>query len=183
MRAYAVTKFPSVGKLEAARRHLETAALLHFNSGDPVPIHTLVAAAYGVLEDRASKQSSKMFIARSLDTGLGPEFSKVLKAAMRKPQNYFKHSDRANEPESIEYSPNLTNLMLLDAYVKLFELTGERPTILVAFQAWCFVHFQELREMLPKEQIIPEQERKRVEQLSPQAFLKEFMQHNLRLQS
>jgi len=176
-------KFPSVGKLEAARRQLETAALLHFNSGDPVPIHTLVAAAYGVLEDCAAKQNSKMFIARSLEAGLSPELSKVLKAAMRKPQNYFKHSDRANEPGSIEYSPTFTNLMLLDAYVKLVELTGERPTILVAFQAWCLVHFQELREMLPKEQELPEQERRRLEQLAPQAFLKEFMQHNLGLQS
>jgi hypothetical protein len=175
-------KFPSVSKLEAARRHLETAALLHFNSGDPVPIHTLVAAAYGVLEDRAAKQSSKMLITGSFDeTYLGPELSKDLKAAMRKLQNYFKHSDRANEPESIEYSPSFTHLMLLDACVKLFELTGERPTILAAFEAWCLVHFQELRQMLLKEQVYPEQERRRLEQLSPQAFLQEFMQHNLSL--
>ena len=176
-------KFPTVGKLEAARRHLETAALLHFNAGDPVPIHTLVAAAYGVLEGVAAKTGRKMFIAQSLEAGFSPKLVDVLKSAMRRPQNYFKHANRSNDPENVEYSPTFTQLMLLDAYSMLLQLTGERPILLAAFQAWCFVHLHELREVLPELKRAPQSERKRLEQLEPQAFLSECLQNILGLQS
>jgi hypothetical protein len=39
-----------VGKLEAARRQIETAIWLRFNGGDPVSVHTLCCAGYGLVE-------------------------------------------------------------------------------------------------------------------------------------
>ena len=40
-----------ISKLDAAKRHLETAIRLYFNYGDPIAIHTLACAAHGILSD------------------------------------------------------------------------------------------------------------------------------------
>jgi hypothetical protein len=40
-----------LGKLEAARRQLETAIKLYFADGDEVSIHTLTGAAYPLIRD------------------------------------------------------------------------------------------------------------------------------------
>jgi len=69
-------QFPTVSKFEAARRQLETAALLYFNEGDNVSIHTLVSAAYGILEDLAAKQGQKMFLEHSMVAAMGEEWAK-----------------------------------------------------------------------------------------------------------
>lgn len=175
-------EFPAAGKLEAARRQLETAALLYFNDRDPISIHTLVAAAYQILEDLASKRGQKMLIEHSMVIGLGDELAKEVRMYMRKPQNYFKHADQSDEPE-IEYSPGLSELMLLDAYGKLMQLTGEHPPLLHAFESWYFMHHPEMLKPLPAQQALMIKAKKAFGSLSRLEFLQGFLSNTVGLRS
>ena len=46
-----------IGKLDAARRQLETAIALWFKGGDPVSIHTLAYAAYEIIHTVSKKRN------------------------------------------------------------------------------------------------------------------------------
>jgi hypothetical protein len=50
------TKGLRIGKLDAARRQLETAIILWFTDGDPVAIHTLAFAAYEIIHVVSKKR-------------------------------------------------------------------------------------------------------------------------------
>jgi hypothetical protein len=174
-------KFPSVTKLEAARRQLETAALLYFNSRDTVSMHTLAANAYQIMEDLSARQGTKMLIEQSMVATLGEDIAKELRSHMRRPQNFFKHATRPNEPESLEYSPKLTELMLLDAYGKLMQLTGEQPRILLAFENWFFMHHLEMLDAFPPQRQLMEEARKLFGDLNRLTFLQEFLRNTCAL--
>ena len=83
-----------VSKLEAGKRQLETAIILYFNYGDTVSIHTLSAAAYGVLRDLNEKRGGEPMFKEPLwqlmDTPELREYRKLI----NQPENFFKHSDR-----------------------------------------------------------------------------------------
>ena len=53
-----------VSKLDAAKRQLETAIRLYFSNGDPVSIHTLVAAAYAILHDVTGRKGADPMLIR-----------------------------------------------------------------------------------------------------------------------
>jgi hypothetical protein len=68
-----------LSKLDVARRQLETAITLYFHESDPVSIHTLTAAAHGVLRDlsRVHEQGNRMmtdFIPDYVPPEVKPEF-------------------------------------------------------------------------------------------------------------
>ena len=54
---------------------------------------------------------------------------------MRSPQNFFKHADRDPDAE-LEFNPEFTEYMLLDAMVTYARITGEIPTLFNAFSTW-----------------------------------------------
>lgn len=96
-----------VDKVNAARRQLATGLELWFGDGDPLSIHTLIAAAHGILADlcRAQGIPDKL-----LDSDLvKDEFTKQWRAAVRKPANFLKHADDDPEGE-LEFSPILNDL-------------------------------------------------------------------------
>jgi hypothetical protein len=93
-----------VGKLEVARRQLETAALLYFNDLDLVSVHALVAAAYKVVETIAKKRGRSTLTQRSILDFLTDDLVKEARQAMRSPQNFFKHADKDSE-ERFEFDP------------------------------------------------------------------------------
>jgi len=176
-------EFPSVTKLEAARRQLETAALLYFNSRDAISMHTLVAAAYQILEDLATREGTKMLIEQSIVSSLGEEIARELRPYIRRIQNYLKHADRSNEPDSLEYSPQLTELMLLDAYGKLTQLTGEQPRILLAFENWFFMNHLEMLDRFPPQKQVMRQAKSMLGHLDRITFLREFMSNTCTLRA
>lgn len=51
-----------VSKLDVARKQLEQAILLFFNDGDPIAIHTLVAAAYNIVHALTKKSKTDSMI-------------------------------------------------------------------------------------------------------------------------
>jgi hypothetical protein len=128
----------TITKRDAARRQLEAAVLLYFNERDPLPIHTLAAAAQGVLETLVVVAGKSTPLQDSL--GHFPlDLAQEVRQAMRGPQNFLKHADR--DPDaSLEYSPDLTEFILYDAVAAYMRLTGDQPLVLNAFLIWFAIH-------------------------------------------
>lgn len=124
-----------INKLDAARRQLETAALLYFNDRDIISVHTLAAAAYEIVETIAQKRGSSTLVQRSLLNFLPDDLVKDVRKAMRTPQNFLKHADKDPEAQ-LEFEPNFTELILLDAMATYAQITGDIPSIFNAFSTW-----------------------------------------------
>src|SRR5437660_11025323 len=98
--------FQTIAKLDAAERQLAQAIRLFFDRGDEIAVHTLASAAYQVLSDLCAKRGIAREIEDSeilAEIGVKGEFI----AAMRKPQNFFKHADRDAE-DTVRFSPMLS---------------------------------------------------------------------------
>jgi hypothetical protein len=122
-------------KIEAARRQLETATLLYFDEGDPVSIHTLAGAAHELVSKLAEKAGEMTPVHGSLVASLPEDLVSKLRTAIRAPQNFFKHADR--QPEAVlEFSPELSEMILLDAMATYGKLTSEIPWLFEAFTKW-----------------------------------------------
>lgn len=169
--------FDKVTKLDAARRQLEAAAELHFREGDTVSIHTLVAAGHQLLIDLAGKTGQQGLLQRTFATlpeGLRRELTKHF----RHPQNFFKHAERDSGDE-IEFSPRQTEVMLVDAMGLYFQLTGDQPRLLRAFELWFLVHRPEfLGEILPETIAKTEAARQGLKALSRPEFLADFEKYH-----
>lgn len=133
-----------VTKTEAAKSQLKTAIRLFFDDTDPVSVHTLAAAAHGILHD------------------LGPEFEEdyngvalrgrgsVIKALpvnvprnkfvafIHKAQNFFKHADR-DRNDILELDTVLTEGYLMDAYQMYFRLVDQSFTEGHVYLGWIAV--------------------------------------------
>lgn len=169
------TSNPTVttSKLEAARRQLACAAELFFKDGDAVSIHTLVAAAYQILSDMVKKKGDSMLLERTINS-LPEELAVTLRKHFRMPQNFFKHADK-DGTETIEFSPTQTQYMLLDATAYYWQLTGEQPLILKAFEKWFAVHHPEMWKSSPETYAMLKRASQHFEHLDRQQFLSEFL--------
>jgi hypothetical protein len=134
-----VTDSIVVGKLDAARRQLETAIRLYFDYGEPVSIHTLCAAGYNIVRDvkRATSPDGPVEtwmlkdMGQLLDTDEAREFLRHINHA----ENFFKHADR--DPTAVcTFSPQQTEVLLLDAVRTFIALTGDRPPLFDLYSVW-----------------------------------------------
>lgn len=125
-----------VTKLEVARDQLDAAIELFFLSDNAIAVHTLTAAAYNVLRDIAKHDGSDFpfikteFIATLKDS----ERSKIV-AFLNAPENFFKHADR-DPDEVLEFDPQLTELMLMDACSYFKEKPAYKPRHFDAIKVW-----------------------------------------------
>lgn len=126
----------TVNKLDAARAQLDAAIELYFTTENPVATHTLVAAAYNLLRDVGHQTGTEYpFLKRSFLEDLSPHEKKSILNWIRAPENFFKHADR-DASETLEFDPELTDLLLMDAS-HYFQETGEQaPKYLDAFKVW-----------------------------------------------
>lgn len=132
-----------VGKLDAARRQLQTAIELWFNDKEPVSTHTLAYCAYEIIHV-VSKKRNPSRRALLFDTPLVDEKHRVEFAReVKKDANFFKHADRDNEMV-LEFHPALTEMYLIFASIGL-EVCGEQkhPTE-EAFVWWLYLHRPEI---------------------------------------
>jgi hypothetical protein len=127
-----------ITKLEAARRQLVTAIRIYFANGDPVSIHTLAAAAFGILDDLDNHGSSTGTIFDQIAARITPEYVDSFREALRRPQNFFKHADR--DPENIlEFRPGMAGVIIWAACEKYYELTKEELLETAAFHRWILI--------------------------------------------
>lgn len=125
-----------VSKLEVARDQLDAAIEIFFLSDNAVAVHTLTAAAYNVLRDIAKQDGSDFPFIKTgfIATLKGSEKNKVM-AFLNAPENFFKHADR--DPDGIlEFDPQLTELMLMDACSYFKEKPGFKPKHFDAIKVW-----------------------------------------------
>ena len=131
-----ITKF---SKLDVARRQLETAVRLYFSLGDPVSIHTLVAAAYQVLRDLNRKHDgTPMLKDQMLDLWVQPSGREMARRKLNEAENFFKHADR-DHAEVLEFRQGATELFLFDACQKYRQLSGEILPILAVYETWWYI--------------------------------------------
>jgi hypothetical protein len=124
--------FVTITKLDAARRQIETAVLLYFNKRDALSIHTLAAAAQGILTVLIERAGKTTPLQDSIAAAVPAELKDRVHQALRGPQNFLKHADRDPDGE-LQFSPELTEAILFDAVAAYSRLTGERSPVLEAF--------------------------------------------------
>lgn len=155
--------------MDAARRQLETALLLYFNSQDVLAIHTLASASYELLKDLHGPG----LIERSAEHYLDEATMAELRRFLRKPQNFLKHASR--DPEAtLEFSSRSTDLMLLEAAAKFVEVTGEHPHLLIAFEKWFFMHHPEFLTS-PDHKAMIEKAARTIWPMTRLEFLRQFL--------
>jgi hypothetical protein len=120
----------TIGKLDAARRELESAIRLWFESGDPVTIHTLACAAHEVIHTISLKRnpSRRRLL---LDAGLAND-------VLRKPANFFKHADRDGD-SVITFDSADSDPFILYSTIGVL-LCGEQANVAeTAYLMWTFI--------------------------------------------
>lgn len=125
-----------VSKLDVARRQLEQAIFLFFNDGDPIAIHTLVAAAYNIVRDLNIKTNAdgKMIKTKLVNEAKESE-RKRIKDKISEAENFFKHADR--DPEAVlNFNPSMTGLLLYDAIQHYKSLSSENSAYFKVYDAW-----------------------------------------------
>lgn len=140
-----------ITKLEAALCQLETAIELFFHYGDAVSIHTLTAAANGILRD-LGKERQVTSIEDLLLEVFRPEYRKEARKTIREAQNFFKHAD--SEPDKIlTFSAHQAVFFLFDAcnmYRKLTETTSTKITL---YTFWFYKKNPDLLAKVPENKL------------------------------
>lgn len=141
----------TISKLDAAKRQLETVIRMYFNSGDPVSLHTLTAAAYNVVRDINEKRGGNpMLMKERIFEFVKSEQQKLLRDKINEAENFFKHADRDHDV-TLEFHPASTEFLILDACSKYIELSGEFPPLFQIFNGWMMITHQEIFT-LPEDQ-------------------------------
>lgn len=133
----------TISKLDAAKRQLEIFIRLYFNSGDPVAMHTLAAAAFGIIRDLNQKRGGSPTLHETIFENVKPEHHKLFREKLSEAQNFFKHADRDHEA-TLEFNPDSTEFVAMDACFKYTELTGELPPLFHIFRGWMMMTHQNI---------------------------------------
>jgi hypothetical protein len=125
-----------VSKLEVARDQLDAAIELFFLSDKLIAVHTLTAAAYNVLADLSKRDGGEFpFIKSGFIASLKESERSKVWAFLTAPENFFKHADR--DPDDIlEFDPELTEMLLLDACSYFKARPSHRPRHFNAIKLW-----------------------------------------------
>lgn len=128
--------FQTIAKLEAAERQLAQAIRLFFDRGDQIAIHTLAAAAYQILSDICEQRG---FTREIEDSTVLEEMGvkRQVLAAMRTPQNFFKHADR-DASATVRFSPMLSVCFMLYAVSFHYAITEKQFSEGIVFRSWFY---------------------------------------------
>ena len=139
-----------VTKLEAAGRQLETAILLYFQNGDPVSIHTLCCAAYGVIHALNKKRNDPMdlndMMLKDFDRYLSSKAEKKLfRESFNAAQNFFKHGN-SDVNSTITLDTRFTEVRMYEAVLKYGRLVGQSPATMAIYMVWFATQYPGLLE-------------------------------------
>ena len=129
--------FIEVSKLEAAERQLDQAVRLFFAREDEVSIHTLAAAAYQIIADICKHRG----IQREIEDSTALEefgIKKEVIAAIRKPQNFFKHAEH-DQTGTVRLNPMLSVCLIMSAVQYLLKLKAVQSSECQIFRYWFFL--------------------------------------------
>jgi hypothetical protein len=132
-------QYQIISKVEAADRQLRVAIRLFFERKDLLAVHTLAAAAQGILTDLARPKDIKIIFDR-----LDPD----LRRAYRLAQNFLKHADKDPE-QQFAFFPEATKFHLFEAAVVHSILTQTMSPEVTGFLGWflkTFPHWFDTRD-------------------------------------
>jgi len=86
-------KLPTITKLEAARRQIDFAIEQHFAESDPFAVHTVIAAALGILEPLAERSGS-VRIHQAMKDLIVPGKEREFRHYVNHASSFLKHADR-----------------------------------------------------------------------------------------
>lgn len=125
-----------VTKVDAARRQLSTAIRLFFDRRDTISIHTLVAAAQGIMHDLLTKQApdkgSFLKTAIVVRPDKKDEYFKLITDA----QNFFKHADREPADAVLDFYPEAIEFSILDVVDMLQRYTRRHQPDAIVYLLW-----------------------------------------------
>ena len=139
-----------LSKLEAAKRQLEMAIILYFNTAEPVSIHTLCCAARQILVDLCDYREIEVeFTLKSLITSqIAPEFHKKVFSEFAAPENFFKHAKR--DPEDFfDFIPKGSEFIIFESVQMYLSLTSETTPLMRLFSVWWHILHKDF--LLPSE--------------------------------
>jgi hypothetical protein len=164
-----------IGKLDAARRQLETAIDLYFHDADPVSVHTLAAAANQIIRDVNEKRGGKpLFSEGDFLRLFKPEVVNKVKSTLRKSQNFFKHAER-DWTGTLRFDTRQTEVKLLEACVKYHELSRETVPSFMVFLAWYDIHHPGIFLRPPQQELLIQQWEQGIRELSKVRFYAEAL--------
>lgn len=142
----------TIQKLEAARRNLAAAVHLFFERGDPIAVHTLAAAAQGVIRDvaksRGLTRASILHDHPDIPATARKQWISILNA----PRNFFKHADK--DPDgTLEFDEKENETLLLDACLTFTELSDEGQSEASVYLGWFTTANPTLRAALSNNQV------------------------------
>ncbi len=119
-----------ISKLDAARRQIDAAIGMYFNGGDPVAIHTLIAAGYEVVTALRTRAGEPDEILEVIVPDRRQEFLRLWRGA----QNFLKHADR-DPTATMELNQAQTELMLFLAAQRYGEI-DRKSVPMTTMLAW-----------------------------------------------
>ena len=143
---------PTLSKIDAARRQLECAVDLYFNSADSVSVHTLSSAARNVLLDLCAHRgiTGEVFRDFLISTYVLQEHKSTVRNLYRRAENFFKHADK--DPDGLLYfDPESSDYALFEATEAYTRLTGVSTPAMLTFRAWWLSNNKYMHAILPKE--------------------------------
>jgi hypothetical protein len=139
-------------KLEAARRNLAAAVRLFFERGDPIAVHTLAAAAQGIIRDIAMSRGLSHTSILHDHPGIPAVEKKKWVRILNTPRNFFKHA--VTDPDgALEFDEKENEKLLLDACIILKELSDEGLSEANVYLGWFTTANPALRGALSNNQI------------------------------
>lgn len=128
-----------IDKLQAARRQLESAIKAYFQEDDMLSIHTLVAAVYNLLNDIGVSRGNSPRMYKDVLLGMiNPEYRPTVRPMLNKLDNFLKHANR-DPNDTIKYSPEITEFVLLDCAREYQRLTSSQQPLMQTYEAWLLV--------------------------------------------
>jgi len=133
--------FGTVSKLEAAHRQLDSALSLWFADGDSISVHTLVGAAYQIIQDVSHNRGGPDDLLNS--EFVPARFRDELRGDLRRDVLFFRNADRDAGTVSV-LAPVPTLLFLILCVQTLRDLNEKLTDHQMAFLGWTAVAHPEL---------------------------------------
>lgn len=112
----------SVSKLDAAARQLQMTIVLYFQDGDVLAVHTLAAAARGVLHDLLVHRKELAGVRYPTTNRVRTKASRYVARRVDETSGFLKHADR-HPDRMLEFNSNWTDCLLYDAITMHLKLT------------------------------------------------------------
>jgi hypothetical protein len=144
-----------IGKLEAARRQLDTGIEMMFLEMDPLPTHSVLFAANSVLRDLCKAKGVTTKLDEAEKDWIKPEHEKEYQRFVRHRGEFLKHAQKDPEGSLAPFSNELNSVTALKAIFRYGELAGKFTCTMQAFLRWfTAVHPVVLKNLEPLDEAL-----------------------------